>query len=136
MLLRLPLVTAICALVLPITLRGETPFRFDTTPGKLSKDVVPKSYDIHITPNIEKLTFTGFETVDVDLRKAAKTITLNANALTISSAKVVDGRGKTAQAARVAMKVADQTVTLRFGKELARGTHRIALSFAGKINEA
>ena len=134
--LRFPLAAAICAVVLPTTLQAETPFRFETTPGKLPKDAVPKSYDIHITPNIEKLTFTGSETVDVDLRKAAKTITLNANALTISSAKVVDGRGKTAQPARVAMKVADQTVTLRFGTELARGTHRIALSFAGKINEA
>ena len=83
-------------MVLPTTLQAETPFRFETTPGKLPRTQFRKSYDIHITPNIEKLTFTGSETVDVDLRKAAKTITLNANALTISSAKVVDGRGKTA----------------------------------------
>jgi len=92
--LRFPFAVAICVLILPAILQAETPFRFETTPGKLPKDAVPKSYDIHITPNIEKLTFTGSETVEVDLRKAAKTITLNANALTISSAKVVDGAAR------------------------------------------
>ena len=134
--LRLPFAAVICALILQAALQAETPFRFETTPGKLSKDVVPTSYDIHITPNIEKRTFTGSETVVVELRKPAKTITLNANALTISAAKLVDGAGKTERSARVSIKPADQTVTLSFGKELAAGTHRIAMSFAGKINEA
>ena len=133
--LRLPFATVICALIVAAALQAETPFRFETTPGKLSKDVVPISYDIHIAPNIEKRTFTGSETVVVELRKPAKTITLNANTLTISAVKLVDGAGKTERSARASINQADQTVTLSLGKELAAGKHRIAMSFAGRINE-
>src|SRR5450755_2659576 len=134
--LRFPFAAEICILLLSVTLKAETPFRFETTPGKLSKDVVPQSYDIHITPNIEKGTFTGSETVIIDVRKPARAITLNVNAVTVSAAKLVNSSGKKGQAARVSINGPEQTVTLRFGKELAPGTQRLSLNFAGKINES
>ena len=48
-------VATILALLLPLALHAEAPFNFETTPGKLPKDVVPQSYDIQLKPNIEKL---------------------------------------------------------------------------------
>ena len=55
----------IVAIAMPATkaLMAEKPFEFASTPGKLSKQIVPTEYRIRIVPNIDKLTFTGMETV-------------------------------------------------------------------------
>ena len=126
----------VSALFLPITLYAEAPFKFESTPGKLPKDVVPQSYDIQLKPNIEKLTFTGSETVVLTVRKPVKTITLNVNTMTISSAKLRRAGDQTEQAARVAIDENEQTATLSLSKEIAAGTYELWLDFAGKINES
>jgi aminopeptidase N len=123
-------------LLLPMTLHAEAPFNFETTPGKLPKDVVPKSYDIQLKPNVDKLTFTGSETVVLDVRKPVKTIMLNANTLTIGSANLVGADGKVEQTAQVMIDAKEQTTVLTFAKEIAVGSHQVSLEFAGKINEA
>ena len=118
-----------------IMLHAEAPFNFDTTPGKLPKDVVPQSYDIHLKPNIEKLTFTGSETVVLGVRKPVKTITLNANTITIGSAKLLGADGKIEETAQVTIDSKEQTATLTFVKGIATGAHQLSVDFAGKINE-
>jgi len=124
------------AAILPISLYAEAPFNFESTPGKLPKAVVPLSYDIQLKPNIEKLTFTGSETVVLDVRKPAKTITLNVNTMTIASAKLLGANGKIEQDARVTIDPKEETATLTFDKEIRPGQHQISVEFAGKINEA
>src|SRR5205809_880732 len=106
------------AAILPISLYAEAPFNFESTPGKLPKAVVPLSYDIQLKPNIEKLTFTGSETVVLDVRKPAKTITLNVNTMTIASAKLLGANGKIEQDARVTIDPKEETATLTFDKEI------------------
>ena len=49
-------------LALPITMNGEKPYDFASTPGKLPKQVVPLEYSIRIVPDLNKLTFSGSET--------------------------------------------------------------------------
>lgn len=124
------------ALLGSVSVFGEAPFRFADTPGKLPKDVVPQSYDIQVKPDIEKRTFTGSETVFVEVRKPVKKITLNAADLTISSAKLLDAEGKVEAVARVSLDAAKETVILGFEREVAAGTHQLAFDFAGKINVA
>jgi aminopeptidase N len=132
---RLCCVAAIFAFLWTITLYAEAPFKFDTTPGKLPKDVVPKSYDIRLKPNIEKLTFAGSETVILDVRKPVKTITLNVNTVTIASAKLLKADGKIEQDAHVTIDPKEETATLAFDTEIPSGRHQISVRFAGKINE-
>jgi aminopeptidase N len=129
-------VAVMSAAILPIRLYAEAPFNFETTPGKLPKIVVPKSYDIQLKPNIEKLTFTGSETVVLDVRKPVKTITFNVNTVTIASAKLLGSDDQIAQMAQVTSDPKEQTATLRFDKEIPSGQHQISVEFAGKINEA
>jgi aminopeptidase N len=133
---RLGCVAVVFAVLSAITLHAEAPFNFETTPGKLPKDVVPLSYDIHIKPNIEKLTFAGSETVVLDVRKPVKTITLNVNTMTIASAKLLGADGKVEQDARVTIDPKEETATLTFDKEIRHRQHQISVEFAGKINEA
>src|SRR4026207_2096887 len=134
--MRVCCVAVISAAILPIRLYAEAPFNFEATPGKLPKVVVPLSYDIQLKPNIEKLAFTGSETVVLDVRKAAKAITLNVNTVTIASAKLLGAHGKIEQDARVTIDPKEETATLAFDTELPPGRHQISLEFAGKINEA
>ena len=122
-------------LLLSIALHAEAPFNFETTPGKLPKDVVPKGYDIQLKPNIEKLTLTGSETVILDIRKPVQTITLNVNTVTIGPAKLLGARGRIDQTAQVTIDSKEQTAVLNFDKEIGSGLHQVALEFAGKINE-
>jgi aminopeptidase N len=129
-------VAVMSAAILPIRLYAEAPFNFGSTLGKLPKDVVPKGYDVQLKPNIEKLTFTGSETVVLDVRKPVKTITFNVNAVTIASAKALGSDDKIEQMAQVTNDPKEQTATLRFDKEIPSGQHQISVEFAGKINEA
>src|SRR5476649_781680 len=133
--LRHCLITVV-AVLLPLRLNAEAPFNFQTTPGKLPKDIVPVSYDIQLKPNIEKRAFTGSETVALDIRKPAKAITLNANAIAISSAKLLGSNGQAEQAAAIKIDASQQIATLTFPKEIAPGAYHLSLDFSGTINQS
>src|SRR5947207_15806140 len=101
-------VATILALLLPLALHAEAPFNFETTPGKLPKDVVPQSYDIRLKPNTEKLTFTGPEKATIELRKPTKIIRLNAKEITINPPKLLGVNGKIDQAPGTARDAEEQ----------------------------
>src|SRR5215475_1751606 len=133
---RLSCAVAIFAALTAITSHAEAPFDFQTTPGKLPKVVIPLSYDIQLKPNIDELTFSGSETVILDVRKPVKTITLNVNTVTIVSAKLLKADDKTNQYARITIDPKKETATLAFDIEIPAGRHQISVDFTGKINEA
>ena len=97
--------------------------------GQLPKTVVPIAYDIDVVPDAAKMTFTGSETIDVDVKQATRTIIFNAADLAISSA-TVDGKPAT-----VAYDTAQQQVTLSLPEAATVGRHQIALRWTGKINQ-
>src|ERR1700730_927766 len=82
------------------TMDAEKPFDFASTPGKLSKQVVPRDYSIRIVPNIDKLTFAGTETVKLDVRPVVRELVLNATEIEIASA-AVDGKPIPALAVKI-----------------------------------
>ncbi len=53
--------------------------------------MIPDSYDLTFTPNLEKATFTGEETIHVRLLKPAKTITLNSAEIEFQEVKITAG---------------------------------------------
>jgi aminopeptidase N len=108
--------------------RAEAPFDFDHTPGKLPKTIVPDSYAIDIIPDLQKLTLTGHETIELDVRQAGDSITLNQNGLTIGSAKLEDGA-----AASVTKDDRAHTATLHFPQAIASGKHVLTVDFTGPI---
>ena len=128
-------IVALFALLMPTALCAESPFNFATTPGKLPKNVVPISYDIQLKPNIEKRMFTGSETVALDVRKPTRTITLNANTIAITSAKLLGSNGQVERAA-IALDPSQQIATLTLPKEIAPGVYQLSLDFSGTINQS
>ncbi|HWN64502.1 MAG TPA: M1 family metallopeptidase [Candidatus Binatus sp.] len=128
----LPCSIWLLSIILPATVTGEKPFNFESTPGKLPKQVVPTEYSIRITPDIERLMFTGSETVKLNVRAPVRELVLNALELEITSASVDDK-----MLARSAVKIdnGNELLTLTLPSELAAGDHTLALSFSGKINQ-
>lgn len=73
---------------LPTTARSEQPFRWEATPGRLPKSTFPVT-----TPVTAQRTFTGKARSGFDARTAATEIVLNALALEIDSAVLVQSTG-------------------------------------------
>ena len=113
-------------------LSAEKPFDFDSTPGKLPKQVVPEEYSIRIKPDLEKLTFTASETVKLKARQAVRRLVLNALDLKIVKASI-DGKAIPESALKLDPK--QETLTITLASELPEGAHSLELDFTGKINQ-
>ena len=97
---------------------------------RLATTVRPVSYRIDVTPDAQKLTFSGSETIQIDVRQAVSTVVLNALDLTIARASL-DGRTAT----KITLDDARQTVSLDFGGALSPGHHVLAIDYAGRIDD-
>ena len=110
---------------------AEPSYSFDTSPGKLSKTVIPVHYAIELAPDLESLALPGVEVIDIEVREPTARLTLNAINTTFSSAAIDDD----AQRADVTLDAAAETATLDFPQPLAAGAHRLRIGFTAKINK-
>src|SRR5712671_4849404 len=108
---------------------AESPFSFGATPGKLPKTVAPTHYALDLTPDLDKLTFSGSEVVDIEVTAPTARLVLNAVDMTIEAAAVDDDA-----ASEIAFDTAAQTVTFAFPHPIAAGRHQLRISFTGRIN--
>jgi len=113
-------------------LNAEKPFNFASTPGKLPKQVVPLEYSVRIVPNIDKLTFTGTETVKLDVRSPVRKLRLNALEIEISNASIND---KPIPKGAIKIDNKNELLTIALPSQLPAGSHTLALGFSGKINQ-
>jgi aminopeptidase N len=123
---------ALSSIMFPAIIAAETPFSFKDTPGKLPKEVVPAEYSIRVVPNIDKLTFTGTETVKLSVRSPVQKLVLNALELEITQASL---DGKMLPTSAIKIEKENELLTLALPSELTPGDHTLALSFSGKINQ-
>lgn len=112
---------------------AEKPFDFESTPGKLPKTIVPQEYAVRIQPDMKKLTFSGSETIKLEVRRPARELILNSADIEIANA-TVDEKAIAKSALKLDSK--QETLTISLPNELSAGTHTLALSFSGKINAA
>jgi aminopeptidase N len=106
---------------------GEKPFSFNTTPGALSKFVVPKKTAAHFNLDPYSDNFSGTVMHTIDVSKATNQIRLHADGLTIE--KAMWGEVPlTVSADKDA-----QTITLTAAREIGVGTHQIEIAFSGKM---
>ena len=126
------LATVAAALMLMVSgsALAEPGFSFDAAPGKLPKTVVPVHYAIDLTPDPDKLTLAGTETVDIEVREPAAKIVLNAVDMALTSGSIDDD----AQRADISLDAATETATLSFAGPVAAGPHRLRIAFSAKIN--
>jgi aminopeptidase N len=95
----------------------------------LPANVVPLHYDLSVATDAAHLTFTGTVRIDVDVKDATRSITLNAADLTFSHVRVDGSKDEP----RVSFDSKNETVTLTLPSALAPGKHRLTIDYAGTI---
>ncbi|PYL68500.1 MAG: aminopeptidase [Verrucomicrobia bacterium] len=118
--------------IMSSVIASEKPFSFKEAPGKLPKEVVPTDYAVRIIPDIDKLNFSGTETVKLTVRSRVRKLVLNALELKIEAASI-DGKELPGSAIKADIK--NELLTLALPSELPTGEHALTLRFTGKINE-
>ncbi len=106
----------------------------DATTTSLPRVARPYHYTIEVAPDAEALTFTGRAAVDMKVFEATPSITLNANELTISSARLIPATGGAAMDLQVATDPQAQTATFTAPQAIQPGTYRLETEYAGTIN--
>ncbi|MDB5748350.1 MAG: hypothetical protein JWP72_3198 [Massilia sp.] len=129
----LALAAVLAAAPVPAAARAEAPFSFAGTPGKLPKDVIPLLYDAHLVPNIADDTFSGHQTVEIEVLRATRRIVLNAAKLKVGHA-TLSRRGKARQTLQPILDEQQETLAFELKTPLAPGRYTLALRFRGQIN--
>jgi aminopeptidase N len=96
--------------------------------GQLSRGVVPVSYDITVMPEAAKMSFTGIEDIEVDVKEPTRTITLNAADLDVKVAHFDKKQVPFTLDAKA------QTLTVTLPAAATAGRHTLSFAWAGKIN--
>jgi len=134
---------------------AEEPFSFEKTPGKLPKTVVPRHYELALKPDLESMSFTGSEVIEIEVLEPVSEVVLNSHNLTIATAHSrSEANGTAASTPRrpdsqavvplsssvrweemsLSMDVTNQCVRLRSATALVPGLHYLRLNFSGKIS--
>jgi aminopeptidase N/puromycin-sensitive aminopeptidase len=100
---------------------------------RLPEMAVPENYKLIFTPNLEKATFEGDETISVRIPKPTSEITLNAVDITFADVTVASG-GST-QKATVTPEKDKEEVVLSVKKPLAAGPATIHITYSGILND-
>ncbi len=105
---------------------------FPALAQRLPQTVVPSHYRITFAPDLNAQTFSGDETIEVDVRQPSASITLNAAEIQFDDAAISSG-GKT-QKAQVTLDAAGQTATLAVA-EAVSGRALIDIRYRGTLND-
>jgi aminopeptidase N len=96
---------------------------------RLPQNVHPEHYSLALTPDLQAVTFSGQETIDVTLDAPSNTITLNAAEIDILS---VTASGQTA---KVTYDEPKEQATFTFPQPLAAGKAHLVLAYKGILND-
>ena len=98
-------------------------------------NVKPAKYDITLEPDFNTFTFTGSETIQIEVLSPTSAITLNCIEIEIQSCSVTPSGGETLPAQSISFDEGDETVTLEFSNELPTGNATLAFEFTGELND-
>ena len=98
---------------------------------RLSRDVVPSRYGLHLWPDFKAMRYRATEPIEIQIAAPTRSVTLHALELDIASAKA-RVKKKSFIAKRTLNAVA-QTGTLEFEKPLPAGPAMLELEFSGPI---
>lgn len=100
----------------------------------LPVEVRPLKYRMTLAPNLADFTFSGEETIEIEVRQSTSEIVLNAAELDVQSAHLQQ-EGQLIPADEIRADASAETVTLRFGTALPTGAAQLSLRFTGQLND-
>src|SRR4029077_19115025 len=99
---------------------------------RLPEDARPENYKLTFTPDLEKATFDGDETIYIHVLKPTSEISLNAAEIDFHDVSITSG-GAT-QKARVTPEKDKEMVVLAVEKPLAAGPATVHITYTGVLN--
>jgi aminopeptidase N len=102
---------------------------------QLPRSVRPIHYDVALTPDPARSTFTGKVTISLEVLNPTTSITLNATDLVFSTVTLTPAAGGAQLAATTSIDAAAQTATFTFAQPVAKGSYRLALDYQGVIGQ-
>ena len=103
-------------------------------PVVLPSTVRPTKYAIKLQPNFQAFTFTGEESVSIEVVEPTSQVVLNAVELEVQSAHLVKD-GRSTAATSIDYDSSKETLTLGFGQTIAAGEAILDLTFTGVLND-
>jgi puromycin-sensitive aminopeptidase len=102
-------------------------------PHRLPRTVLPRRYDLTLTPDLPAAAFEGLVEVEVEVAEPTAEVVLNAIDLEIDGAWVTVGT--TRHHAEVSIDESTERVTLTLSEPLATGEAVVSLQFRGRLND-
>ena len=100
---------------------------------RLPGTVLPEHYTLAFSPDLEKETFRGRESIQVTITEPTKAITLHAAEIEFGEVTITAG-GRT-QTAKVTTDAAKETATFTVPDTLAEGAATIQITYTGVLND-
>lgn len=100
----------------------------------LPDDVCPERYDITLRPDLERFTFGGSETVDIEVKSPTRRIVLHATELELHSV-ALERNGAACAPERIEADEEEETVAFVFDAPLDPGPARLRIEFTGQLND-
>lgn len=100
----------------------------------LPGDVCPKRYDITLKPDLERFTFGGSVSVEVEVKAATQRVVLHATELEFHSV-VLERDGVSRTPERIEANEKEETAAFVFAETLEPGPARLAVEFTGQLND-
>lgn len=109
----------------------------DNQKYRLSPDVRPERYDIHLDCDLKSFSFSGDETIALDIAATQDKIVLNALDLDIKSALLYPADSSKEKGEKLSIKLdtALERVELTGTGKIKEGKYKLSLSFDGTIND-
>jgi len=99
---------------------------------RLPATVVPTHYTLELAPDLKSATFSGVESIDVNLSRPTRSITLNAIEIAFQSVTIFPNAPQ--QTGTVSLDSAKQQATLTFPKTVPAGNATIKIRYTGILN--
>ncbi|MGA9391988.1 MAG: M1 family metallopeptidase [Candidatus Sulfotelmatobacter sp.] len=118
--------------ILAVIIFASTAFSISVA-QRLPDVATPENYKLTFTPDLEKATFDGDETVSIRVLKPTSEITLNAVDIDFHDVTITSGGGK--QTVKVSPEKDKEMVVLKVEKPLAAGAASIHITYSGVLND-
>ena len=100
--------------------------------SELPRNARPTHYAIEVAPDAQRLTFTGFTAIDLELFETSRAITLNAIKLDLAKATLTPLAGGTATPMAISLDEAKETATFTAPTDLAPGKYQFSIKLGGR----
>ena len=100
----------------------------------LPSNVIPSKYRMTLQPDLKTFTFTGEQTIDIEIVTPTARIELNAAELEVTGVSF-RRNGQSTPAASISLDADTETAILDFGKTLSPGPAQIDMRFSGILND-